>query len=453
MGGRIVVYTGPTLSTDEVFATMPTAVVRPPVARGDLLAEDWQHGDTALVIDGYFRERRSVGHKEFLWLINEGVHVVGAASMGALRAAELAAYGMRGVGGVYRMYTSGEIDGDDEVGVLHGPAELGYPPRTVALVSLRYGSRQGAAAGTFSAESGHRVVRAAQRLPFTARSWDEIETNLGSEDLDTLKILRRGIESGDWDLKRLDALQALKAPTALAEADHPDADSRAHAPLSRPIDPGALTGINQNRLLGRRSTGSNNGPNVSDLDVLDAARLFDENYPALHEDVLGKLLDELADSKGLAPQAYARAKLGCDGELPLPPPLASWLTPEELATADPDRRLRLVMIRVWPTWQSLDWRPAVLDRLSETGARAQWEQTVMRADDAALAVGYRVKVPPPAVCGSLFLRHWRRPGAPTATEVELARRGFHRIEDLGRSVRRFFVYDLERGRAGARPAG
>ncbi|WP_051452064.1 TfuA-like protein [Actinospica robiniae] len=447
MGRRVVVYTGPTLSADEVVAALPRAVVRPPAARGDLLAEDWRRGDTALVIDGYFRERRSVGHKEFLWLINQGVHVVGAASMGALRAAELVPYGMRGLGGVFAMYVSAEIDGDDEVGVLHGPAELGYPPQTVALVSLRYGSRHGAAEGAFSAESGYRVVQAAQQLPFTARSWDEIEASLGPEDLDTLNILRRGIDSGDWDLKRRDALQAL------VEVGRPHPDDQARALRPRPIDPGALTGINQNRLLGRRSSGSDQGPKVSDLDVLDAARLFGEDYPALHEDALGELLDKLAKSRGLTPTAYARAKLGCDGELPLPAALASWLTPEEMAEADPDRRLRLVMIRVWPTWASLDWRPTVLDRLRETGARAAWEQTVVRADDAALAAGYRVKVPPPTVCGSLFLRHWRRPGAPVETQVELARRGFHRVEDLGRAVRRFFVYDLERGRAGVRPTG
>jgi hypothetical protein len=453
MGRRIVVYTGPTLAADAVRAALPEALVRPPVARADLLAEDWRRGDAALVIDGYFREKRSVGHKEFLWLLNEGVDVVGAASMGALRAAELAPYGMRGVGGVYTMYASGEIDGDDEVGVLHGPAELGYRPRTVALVSLRYGCREGVASGLFSAASGHRVVEAAKALPFTARSWLEISAPLGAgeagaeiaaEDADTLRILRRGIDSGEWDLKRIDALRALEYLST--ETMGPAGTDGAPA---LPIEPGALTGINRNQLLGRRSSAGEEGPQVPDLDVLDAARLFDEDYPRLHEEVLGNLLDTLARERGLTPQAYARAKLGTDGLLPLPAALASWLTPGEAQALSPDGRLRLVMIRVWPVWQSLDWRPAVLDRMRAEGLRTPWAQTVLRADEAAQAAGIRIKVPPPAVCGSLFLRHWRRPGVALATDVELARRGFHRVEDLGRVAHRFFVYDLQRARARA----
>ena len=91
---KVVVYTGPTISAAQVHAVLPAAQLRPPAARGDLLAERWSRGDVAVVIDGYFRERRSVGHKEILRLLADGVHVVGAASMGALRAAELAPCGM-----------------------------------------------------------------------------------------------------------------------------------------------------------------------------------------------------------------------------------------------------------------------------------------------------------------------------------------------------------------------
>jgi hypothetical protein len=95
--------------------------------------------------------------------------------MGALRAVELAPYGMRGVGIVYRMFASGEVDGDDEVGVLHGPAELGYRVLTAALVSLRYGCRQGAGTGQIPAAVGQRIVAAAKAMPFTDRTWPDLE--------------------------------------------------------------------------------------------------------------------------------------------------------------------------------------------------------------------------------------------------------------------------------------
>jgi hypothetical protein len=63
--------------------------------------------------------------------------VFGAAGIGALRAAELDAVGMRGIGKIFEGYRDGILRDDDEVAVLHGPEELGYPPLTEALVNIR----------------------------------------------------------------------------------------------------------------------------------------------------------------------------------------------------------------------------------------------------------------------------------------------------------------------------
>ena len=63
----------------------------------------------------------------------------GAASMGALRAAELAPFGMRGVGAIYRAFARGTLVADDEVAVAHLPAEYGYRATRDALVNLRDG--------------------------------------------------------------------------------------------------------------------------------------------------------------------------------------------------------------------------------------------------------------------------------------------------------------------------
>jgi len=56
----------------------------------------------------------------------QGIHVFGAASIGALRAAELDVFGMRGIGDIYEAFRDGLLEDDDEVAVLHGPEELGY---------------------------------------------------------------------------------------------------------------------------------------------------------------------------------------------------------------------------------------------------------------------------------------------------------------------------------------
>nr|WP_062337126.1 TfuA-like protein [Herbidospora sakaeratensis] len=402
---KVVVYTGPTLSADEVRAVRPDARVAAPAARGDLLKDDWSPGDTAVIIDGYYRERLSVGHKEILWLLNEGVHVIGAASMGALRAAELAPFGMTGVGEVYAMFSSGEVDGDDEVAVLHGPAERGYPVGTVALVNLRHG----VARGTIDPAAGGRIVAAAKARPFTHRSWEELEEAVDPADRAAVAVLREE----QWDVKRLDALAALEAV----------GDARPGVAGAWSADV-ALTGITHYEALKWRS--------ARDLDVMNAARLFAPEYPQVHASVLTELL------AGFGGEAHAREKLGVYGD-ELPPELGRWLTPEEngLGTAE---RLRLVMLRVWPVWQSEDWRRAVLDRLRRHPKWPEWSDLVDAATTARETA--RAATPPPEFCARLFLRHWKT--APP--QVEMARRGFYGMDDLGRTVTPFFPLDAQRRR-------
>ena len=64
-----------------------------------------------------------------------GVGVVGGGSMGALRAAELRPYGMIGVGRIYELYSTGTIEGDDEVALVFDPETL--QPLSEPMVNLR----------------------------------------------------------------------------------------------------------------------------------------------------------------------------------------------------------------------------------------------------------------------------------------------------------------------------
>ncbi|MDF5759111.1 TfuA-like protein [Spongiactinospora sp. TRM90649] len=435
---RTVVYAGPTITPPEIRAVVPEAEVRPPVSRGDLLREDWNPGDTAVVIDGYYRERLSVGHKEIIWLLGEGVDVIGAASMGALRAAELGPYGMRGVGSVYRMYATGEVDGDDEVAILHGPAAMGYPAGTVAMVNIRHGCREGARAGLVPEAAGERIVRAAKARPFSHRTWPELARALDGDVRDCLATLERMIGAGVWDLKRLDALAALDAV-----GDRVDRVDRVDREPGR--TPSALTGITHQELLKWRSTREYApGRWMSALDVLNAARLFGRDYPSVHEEVLSGLLRESAEELSLTPEAYARASLGVPSGAALPSALSFWLTEAEAAESPVAERLRPVMVRVWPVWQSADWRPAVIERLRDSPDWQEWSDLVVRADEATDQARGRLVVPPPEICARLFLRHWRRDGS--SAEVEMARRGFFGLEELGRAVGRFFALDVRNGR-------
>ncbi len=99
------VFAGPTISRDEVRAAADAGIVcLPPVAQGDLYRIAQGRPGAIGIIDGYFEGALSVWHKEILWAMAEGIHVFGSASMGALRAAELHAFGMRGIGPIFEAY-------------------------------------------------------------------------------------------------------------------------------------------------------------------------------------------------------------------------------------------------------------------------------------------------------------------------------------------------------------
>ena len=87
------------------------------------------------LVDGVFESVPSVWHHELLDALDAGVAVFGGASMGALRAAELAPHGMVGVGGVLGWYRDGLVRGDDEVALLHGGAKTGPPPSPCRCVT------------------------------------------------------------------------------------------------------------------------------------------------------------------------------------------------------------------------------------------------------------------------------------------------------------------------------
>ena len=65
------------------------------------------------------------------------MQVFGASSMGALRAAELAPFGMDGRRRIFEAFRGGELEDDDEVAVVHADADAGYRPLSDAMVDMR----------------------------------------------------------------------------------------------------------------------------------------------------------------------------------------------------------------------------------------------------------------------------------------------------------------------------
>ena len=222
----VAVFLGPTLPVEAAREVL-AADYLPPVRQGDIyrLLRDRRPGAIA-VIDGYFHEVPSVWHKEILWSLDQGVPVHGAASMGALRAAELDLYGMRGHGRIYRAFRDGafppdleeSFEDDDEVAVIHGPAEMGYPGLSEAMVDIRATLAAAAEAGVIAPASRRALIAAFKDLNYRERRWDLL-AELGAEaeiDPDELQGLAAWLPDGRRAQKRDDALELL---SHLAGAD------------------------------------------------------------------------------------------------------------------------------------------------------------------------------------------------------------------------------------------
>lgn len=138
VAGRKLVFLGPSLSLAEAHGICPDAEFHPPIRFGDLYALACEAPGQVLIIDGVFHDSTPVWQREILQLLQSGWQVLGASSMGALRALELEPYGMIGLGTVFEWFRSGRIEGDDEVALLHGVAEMDWQPLTLPLVDVRH---------------------------------------------------------------------------------------------------------------------------------------------------------------------------------------------------------------------------------------------------------------------------------------------------------------------------
>lgn len=209
----ICVFTGPSLSAKEARGILDAEYL-PPVAQGDVYNAALKQPKAIAIIDGYFTNVPSVWHKEILFALWRGVHVFGGASMGALRAAELVPFGMQGVGWVFEAYRDGAIIDDDEVAVLHGPEEVGFPSLSEAMVNVRRTVAAAVAAQVVGETTGAALLDRAKALHFTKRTYDNIVE--AAADLPATEFGAEVAAFADWlpqgrvDQKRIDAIALLR---------------------------------------------------------------------------------------------------------------------------------------------------------------------------------------------------------------------------------------------------
>ncbi|MEV6781208.1 TfuA-like protein [Streptomyces sp. NPDC051098] len=187
--------------------------MRPPAQHGDLFDATIRSGDTAVIIDGVYHQTPALRHKEILAAMGREVRMIGAASIGALRAAELAPFGMLGIGTIYTAYARGEIHEDDEVAVGQAP-DGAWDALTWPVVNLRHLLELGRDAGVIDRERaamllvGLRAVYYPQRTTAAVRA---VCRTLGEDGLVRWLAEQRAQDGHFGDLKRTDALAALHA--------------------------------------------------------------------------------------------------------------------------------------------------------------------------------------------------------------------------------------------------
>lgn len=208
---QAVVFVGPTLPRDALRASLGDVADRflilPPVSQGDIASLVRRRPRLIGIIDGYFDRLPAVWHKEILWAMSQGVHVFGAASMGALRAAELAAFGMHGVGEIFEDFHSGRLSDDDEVAVAHADAEGGFRPLSVAMVDMRATWRAARAGGLIDDPTHRQLLAAGKALFYPQRSYQQTlrasrAAGLAASTVDTLTAW---LVDGRVEQKRRDA--------------------------------------------------------------------------------------------------------------------------------------------------------------------------------------------------------------------------------------------------------
>jgi hypothetical protein len=434
----IHVYAGPTLAAAEIRSVIPQAVVHDPVQHGDLLRASIAPGDCIVLLDGYYHQAGAVRHKEILLALDSGAAVVGAASMGAIRAAEMCAFGMTGIGEVFRQYRDGEVTGDDEVAVAHeeGP---GFRRLSEALVNISFALSRARGAGVIGVEDAGRLLDHGRALPYSERSWAAIEHRVRRFDpvlTPTLTGVRAFVQAnaGAFDLKAIDARQALRyvASGQWSSGGNGLAWREPRTWHTRHLHDWQVQFGGQ----------SSDGQFVPDLAVARYLQLHDPGFPARWRAfALGRIAGANAcDSAHAALQAAAAHGLNAR-DLGVGA-TSGWLTEEETRTLSRDESLLVVLVRSYRSPRGLrDVVDAAAAHRADPATRnLVAEHYATNAAIAARAPHWQLSHLNRGILAAHLSAIWRTGVSDEALLDAGARdRGFGSFDDAVNSFRPFFL--------------
>ncbi len=232
---RIYVFLGPSLDVESARGVLDAEFL-PPAAMGDVYRASLEGPFAIGVVDGFFERVPALWHKEILWALSRPIHVFGASSMGALRAAELHRFGMRGIGRVFEAFRAGVLEDDDEVAIAHGDGDARYRPCSEALVNIRATLERAEKQRVIDGALRVHLERLAKETFYSERTYPHLLHKARAElgPLPELSALRDFVVSNRVDLKREDALEMLRAMRVCRDAGEPPPAPRFEVANSEP---------------------------------------------------------------------------------------------------------------------------------------------------------------------------------------------------------------------------
>ena len=174
---KIKIYCGLCLVEEEVHKVLPDAIVAPPMKRGQILSDIESGVNVIGIADGSFHQAHAVSVNELRDGLRCGIAIYGSSSMGALRAAELASYGMHGSGKIFEYITQSECFRDDFVGQVYSAHDDTLIKLSIPWVDFFFYLESKRAEQLLDLESQERLLALFTKLDYPDR------TSIGLENL------------------------------------------------------------------------------------------------------------------------------------------------------------------------------------------------------------------------------------------------------------------------------
>jgi len=415
----LVAFLGPSLHAEVARSIVPDIELLPPICQGDLASVvEHLRPRAVLIVDGEFGQSLSVWHKEILAALRDGTRVVGASSMGALRAAELNRYGMEGVGEIYTYFRDGWMTDDADVALLHADADSGYQSLTLPLVNVRATTAALCRGGTIEPRDAAALLGAAGAIHFTERNQATLQQQLAADGMsaDAARRLVEEFVAGYVDQKASDAAAAFEYLSRIGSIPHPESDEPLYVDVHTYISM-----RDSDVTVGPKSGNLRRYQLVNDVALHDAD--FDQLLGrAVERDLLNSLVDDF--NIEITPDELVEQRRRTLAGLDIPEEsLPTWLADNDLDAARFDRLIQQqAVVSRFHQW-ALDIRPfdhgreLVIEQLQLEGKYAA-------ATDAAARRHAIVASSPPAPyprtseeVRKLVIRHSLRTGWKPRTDL------------------------------------